>query len=34
VRARLQPHLASLVLGIGVLLQLGALGLTFARFYA
>jgi 4-amino-4-deoxy-L-arabinose transferase-like glycosyltransferase len=34
VRLRWQPYLAALIVGLGVLLQLGALGLTFARFYA
>ena len=34
VRRRYQLGFASVILSLGVLLQLGALGLTFARFYA
>jgi hypothetical protein len=34
VKRRYQLGLAAVVLSLGVLLQLGALGLTFARFYA
>jgi hypothetical protein len=34
VRSTLQLGLAAVVLSLGILLQLGAIGLTFARFYA
>jgi hypothetical protein len=34
VRRALQAPFAAVVLGVGVLLQFGALGLTLARFYA
>jgi hypothetical protein len=34
VRRRYQLAFAAAVLSLGILLQLGALGLTFARFYA